>query len=183
MKRIIIIGNSGYGKTWLGERIAALLGIPPIGLDSIFWEPGGYNRKKDEQEIQADLKRIQASDSWLAEGVFGHLFSELIAFADTLIYTGLTWEQCRKNLINRGSESSRQLDPKKAEKNFQALLDWASVYEIRNSKASKNYHSTLFDGFVGDKHRVRSRDEADPLLKRMSANHVLQLGTQKAAPG
>jgi adenylate kinase family enzyme len=165
MKKIIIIGNSGSGKTWLGERIAAVLGIPHITLDSIFWEPGGYNRERNALEIEADLTKIQGFDSWVAEGVFGHLVDKLIGFADTLIYTDLPWKECRRSLMNRGSESSRQLEAKKAEENFQALLGWASAYETRDSKASKKYHGSLFEGFAGDKHRVYSRDDADLLSK------------------
>jgi len=123
VNKIIIVGNSGSGKTWMSERMARLLGIRHITLDVIFWEAGGYNRKRDAHEIQADLKEIQNSSTWLVEGVFGHLVDVLMAFTDTLIYMDLPWEECKKNLLSRGSESSRQLDPKKAEENFHALLE------------------------------------------------------------
>ena len=173
MKKIIIIGNSGSGKTWLGEKMAAVLGIAHISLDSIFWQLGGYNRKRNDVEIETDLKRIQDSESWLAEGVFGHLADQLVPFADALIYIDMPWEECRSNLLNRGSESSRQLDPVKAEENFQALLKWASAYETRDSKASKKYHDLLFGCFSGERYVVRSRDEAHLLLEKGSANPPL----------
>ena len=48
-------------------------GIPHVPLDSIFWEPGGYNRKRTELEIEAELKKIQGSGCWLVEGVFGQI--------------------------------------------------------------------------------------------------------------
>lgn len=167
MNKIIIVGNSGSGKTWLGERTARLLGIRHIALDIIFWEAGGYNRKRDAQEIQADLKEIKNSSTWLVEGVFGHLLDMLMDFTDTLIYMDLPWEECKKNLLSRGSESSRQLDPKKAEKNFHALLEWAEAYETRDGKASKMYHDTFFASFSGDKYRICSRDDAEQLLKML----------------
>lgn len=94
MKKVIVIGNAGSGKTWLGKKMAAALGIPHIPLDSIFWMPGGYNLKRKDPEVEADLKRIQGSECWLAEGVFGHLVDQLISFADTLIYLDLPWEEC-----------------------------------------------------------------------------------------
>jgi adenylate kinase family enzyme len=170
MNKIIIVGNSGSGKTWLGKRTALLLGIRHITLDSIFWEPGGYNRKRDAHEIQADLKEIQNSDTWLVEGVFGHLVDELMAFSDTLIYMNLPWEECKINLLSRGSESAKQRDPRKAEENFNALIEWAAAYETRDSKASKIYHDFLFDGFSRDKYRVCSRDDAEQLLKSLPTN-------------
>lgn len=166
MNKIIIIGNSGSGKTWLGKKLAAVLGISHISLDNIFWAPGGYNRKRNEADVEADIKRIQNSRTWIAEGVFGHIVEPLTVFADTLIYINLSMDECRNNLLNRGSESSRQLDPKKAEENFQSLLKWASEYEVRDSKASKRYHSCLFEGFSGQRHMISSRSEINALLEK-----------------
>ena len=168
-KKIIIIGNSGSGKTWLATRIAVIFGMPHIALDDIFWEPGGYNLKRKDLEIETDLKRIQESKFWVVEGVFGHLVDQLVSFGDMLIYLNLPWEECRKNLLNRGSESSRQLDPRKAEENFNALLEWASKYGNRSGKASKRYHRLLFNGFWGEKYRVCNRDEIDQLLEKISS--------------
>jgi adenylate kinase family enzyme len=165
MNKIIIIGNSGSGKTWLGKRLASVLGISHISLDNIFWDPGGYNRKRNDFDVEADIKRIQSSESWIAEGVFGHLIEPLTALAETLIYINLSWGECRNNLLDRGSESSRQLDPRKAEENFQSLLEWASEYETRDSKASKRYHNFLFESFSGQKHIVSNRDEVDQLIE------------------
>ena len=86
----------------------ATLNIPYIELDTIFWKPGGYNEKREDPDIEADLKKIQGSDNWRAEGVFGHLGDYIVPFADTLVYTDLPWDECKRNLINRGPESSRQ---------------------------------------------------------------------------
>ena len=170
MNKIIIMGNSGSGKTWMGKRLASVLGISHISLDNIFWEPGGYNRKRNDFDVEADLKSIQSSESWIVEGVFGHLIEPLTTFAETLIYITLPWGECRNNLLNRGSESCRQLDPIKAEENFQSLLVWASEYETRKSKASKRYHNFLFDSFSGQKHMVSSRNEINELLEKINAN-------------
>ncbi len=99
MNKIIIIGNSGSGKTWLGKRTARHFGIHHIALDVVYWEVGGYNRKRDAREIQADLKKIQNSGTWVVEGIFGHLVDEFMAFAEALIYMDLPWEECKKNLL------------------------------------------------------------------------------------
>jgi adenylate kinase family enzyme len=44
--RIIIIGNSGSGKTWLARQLAEDAPCPVIHLDDIFWEPGGFDKPK-----------------------------------------------------------------------------------------------------------------------------------------
>lgn len=49
------------------------------------------------------------------------------------------------------SEPAKQQDPGRAEENFRALLSWASEYEHRTTKASKQYHTQLFNNFTGEK--------------------------------
>jgi adenylate kinase family enzyme len=167
MKRIIVFGNSGSGKTWIGQKIVQLLRIPYFGLDSIFWEPDGYNRQRHDSDIETDLAKISMLSEWLTEGVFGHLIDKIISRADTVIYINPPWDECKSNLISRGSESSKQLDPVNAEDNFQALLKWASEYYTRESKASKKYHITLFDNFTGQKYLVNDRNEMNQLLNEI----------------
>lgn len=183
MNRIIIIGNSGSGKTWLGKKLASVLGIQHISLDNIFWEPGGYNHKRSDFDVEADIKNIQRSESWVTEGVFGHLVEPITAFADTLIYINLPWNECKNNLLNRGSESSGQLKPKKTEESFKSLLKWASEYETRDSKSSKGSHSLLFERFSGQKYLVFNRNEIEQLIEKC-ALHVkgfkpLKIGEDK----
>ncbi len=180
MKKILIIGNSGSGKTWLGNRLSAVLEIPHFGLDNIFWEPGGHNHKKGEADVTAELREIQKAPSWIVEGVFGHLADQLSAFADTIVYLDLPWDECRNNLLKRGAESSSTPDPINAENNLHLLLDWASAYDTRDSKASKKYHCLLFESFRGVQHRIKSRDAIDQFIANASADPARNLGTLSA---
>jgi adenylate kinase family enzyme len=51
MKRILIIGNSGSGKSWLAAQLAERLTIREVNLDTIVWQPGGFNQKRSQHEI------------------------------------------------------------------------------------------------------------------------------------
>jgi adenylate kinase family enzyme len=48
---MIIVGNSGSGKTWLAKKLAKVEGCQVIHLDNIFWEPGGFDRKRSPEEV------------------------------------------------------------------------------------------------------------------------------------
>lgn len=45
--KIVIIGNSGGGKTWLANNLSSIYSAPIIHFNEIFWEPGGFDKKED----------------------------------------------------------------------------------------------------------------------------------------
>ena len=49
--KTIIIGNGGSGKTWLARRLVAGGDTPIIHLDDLFWEPGGFDKKRGADEV------------------------------------------------------------------------------------------------------------------------------------
>lgn len=46
MKRVVIIGNSGAGKSWLSARLSAKIGARDVHLDTFLGEPDGYNHNQ-----------------------------------------------------------------------------------------------------------------------------------------
>jgi hypothetical protein len=83
--------------------------------------------------------------------VFGELAEAFCHTADYLIWLDLDWETCSKQLLDRGSESSKQRDPQAAEEYFAKLLRWASEYWQREGLRSYHGHKVLFEQFSGDK--------------------------------
>ena len=47
LRRVVIVGNAGSGKSWLAERLAHALSVTAIDLDLIHWLPGGYNAARE----------------------------------------------------------------------------------------------------------------------------------------
>lgn len=164
MKKILIIGNSGSGKSWLSERLSRKLELQEVNLDSIVWEPGGYNQKRSTSAIESEIISIKSQYSWVVEGVFGALAEQLISSADMLLFLDLEWSECEVSLYARGSESAKQLDAEQAEMNFRALLKWASEYSVRESKNSRKFHEQLFSDFHGTKVRFTERAKVNEFV-------------------
>ena len=40
MRRVVILGRGGAGKSVLARALSELTGLPTIELDSLFWQPG-----------------------------------------------------------------------------------------------------------------------------------------------
>ncbi|MFB0592349.1 AAA family ATPase [Aeromonas hydrophila] len=170
MKRILIIGNSGSGKSWLAARLAEGLTIREVNLDTIVWQTGGFNQKRPQHEIDQAIQTLAQEPSWVVEGVFGALAEQLLDAADTLLFLDLDWSVCRDSLLSLGSQSARQRDAMAAEKNFQKLLVWALAYGQRASKSSRQSHRELFDRFPNAKHRFTTRAEVNSYLTQLTTH-------------
>jgi adenylate kinase family enzyme len=80
--KTIIIGNSGSGKTWLANRLAANTETPVIHLDELFWQPGGFDQKRPLSEVERLIEQSKQRPSWIVEGVFGELAERYFDGAD-----------------------------------------------------------------------------------------------------
>ncbi|MAX65339.1 MAG: hypothetical protein CME66_00225 [Halobacteriovoraceae bacterium] len=100
--KLLILGNSGSGKSWLGKKLAQKFDCILIGMDKFYWEPGGFNKKRDLKLVKKDIQSSTSTGSWICEGVFGKIADMAIESASMVILLDLTWEDCKKNLMNRG---------------------------------------------------------------------------------
>ena len=66
MKRVLVIGSGGAGKSTFATRLGARLGLPVIHLDRVYWQPGWVETPKDEW-----LRKVEemcAADAWVMDG-------------------------------------------------------------------------------------------------------------------
>ena len=53
--RILIIGNSGSGKSTVAKALAGRHSLAQLDLDSIVWEPGQVAIERPRLQVMADL--------------------------------------------------------------------------------------------------------------------------------
>jgi adenylate kinase family enzyme len=164
-KRVVIIGNSGSGKSHLAAQIAAKDNRLVIALDELFWLPGGHNQKRPAGEVRTQIARLRNEECWVVEGVFGDLARAFLERAELLIWLDMDWETCRSSLTSRGSESSKQLDPDAAEVAFEKLPIWASEYWNRTTPSSHSGHHDLVGGFTGKSMVFTQRSQLTELVQ------------------
>ncbi|MFN9069066.1 MAG: AAA family ATPase [Bdellovibrionales bacterium] len=157
LQRIVIIGNSGSGKSHLARQLSSKLGFQIIHFDEHFWEPGGFNKKRLPEIVHSEIKQLSLKEKWIMEGVFGDLAATALENATALIFLNKPWDECRSALLERGSESSKQLDPAVAEKNFKELMSWAEAYTQRENSRSLKGHTRLYTDFKGSKFLFQDR--------------------------
>ena len=171
--KIVIIGNSGSGKTWLASRMAATMPASVVHLDDIFWEPGGFDKKRDREEVELLIQQSKAGTAWIVEGVFGELAQQYLDVAELFVWLDIDWHICQTRLEKRGSESKIHLDREQSEEGLRKLTEWASSYYQRRDLSSYDGHKSLFKKFSGNKVRLMSRSDVDKFVKKRFARHTL----------
>jgi adenylate kinase family enzyme len=146
--RLVVIGNSGSGKSTFAERVGAALSLPIHDLDVLYWQ--GEGQEREEGEARALVHEVAVGSSWVIEGVWGSLIEVALARATALVWLDFSWDECREGLLQRGlHHGMNPSDP-------DALLVWANAHCSRLPA-----YADLYDAFSGHKERLRTRREVE----------------------
>ena len=99
MQRILIVGNSGGGKSTLALRLGETLGLPVVHLDVLFWKPGWVER--DDDEFRARVAEALAAPSWIMDGNFGGTWDLRMPAADIIVWIDQPQLVCLFRAISR----------------------------------------------------------------------------------
>lgn len=84
MRRIIVVGSQGSGKTRLARDLGRKLGLPVVHLDVLYWRPRW--KASDKASFRTRIAEAIANDAWVVDGSFSGLAFDLtIARADVLV--------------------------------------------------------------------------------------------------
>ena len=161
--RTVVVGNSGSGKTWLAKRLGEKTGATIVHLDDLFWEPGGFTRKRSADEVARLIELSGAEADWIAEGVYGDLVGQFAPFAHTLLWLDLPWSVCKRRIESRASESVPRMS-EEAESGLRDLVVWAEAYYSRVNSCSEAAHLDLFSTFPRERLRLCSEEQVREYL-------------------
>lgn len=99
MKRILIIGCSGAGKTTLSIKLVQKLGIELISLDQNYWNAGWTKPSKIEWSRRVGI--LMKKDRWIIDGNYGGTLELRIKRADTVIFLNYSTVVCLTRVIKR----------------------------------------------------------------------------------
>ena len=162
---MIIVGNSGSGKTWLANNLAKVIGCQVIHFDHIFWEPGGFDKKRSPEVVTKMIDESKQGVSWIAEGVFGELAEKFIERAQYFVWLDIDWPICKDRLLKRGSESKRHMGREESAEGLRELVAWAARYYERKNARSYEGHKKLMNSFHGEIIYINSEENAVRLVK------------------
>ena len=163
LKRVVVFGNSGSGKSTYAKRLAAAGGCPHLDLDTIAWEPEAATptRRSLEASRPDILAFVESTNDWVIEGCYADLLAVALDHATDLVFLNPGAETCVENARNRPWEPHKYATPEAQDANLGMLIDWIKAYDQRTDEFSHVAHRRLFDGFSGQKLEFLSnaRDE------------------------
>ncbi len=155
----VILGNSGSGKTTLALRLGQALGLTPLDLDTVYWEPDqpGVARPKAEavRELQAQLGD---QSRWIVEGCYETLAASLLPLHPQLIWLDPGQAACQAHCRARPWEPHKYPNKEAQDANLAMLLKWVEDHYRLTGAMSHAAHKALFENYAGPKHHVRSTD-------------------------
>jgi adenylate kinase family enzyme len=92
VKRVLVTGPTGAGKSQLAGKLGALLEIPVLHLDTLFWKPGWVATPPDEWE--ALQRRELAEEAWVADAQYDDMLPDWIGAADTVVFVDVSAARC-----------------------------------------------------------------------------------------
>lgn len=99
MKRILVIGSGGAGKSTISRDLSKILNIQVIHLDTHFWLPGWVQLESEKWTKRVD--ELIAQDSWIMDGNYNGTLDKRFKRADTIFYMDFSRCRCLFNAIKR----------------------------------------------------------------------------------
>lgn len=99
MKKVVVIGCGGSGKSVFSRSFAELSGLPLYHLDNIWWREDGTNITREK--FDTVLGGILATDEWIIDGNYQRTMERRIAASDTVIFFDLPVETCVEGIMAR----------------------------------------------------------------------------------
>ena len=99
MKRVIVIGSGGAGKSTLARALGQRLELPVVHLDAHFWQAGWKERNRaDWLEWQ---RNALLEPCWIVDGNYGGTLDVRLEAADTVIFLDLPPIICVARALGR----------------------------------------------------------------------------------
>ena len=106
MKKVLVIGAGGAGKSTLARRLGAALKLEVIHLDKFYWRPGWV--KPADDEWRREIAALIARDAWVMDGNYTRTLAQRLAACDTVIFldfarTVCLWRVIKRRILYRAS--------------------------------------------------------------------------------
>ncbi len=107
MKKVIVIGCPGSGKSVFSAALSQKTGLPLCHLDMLYWNP---DRTTVSREVFDDrLNSVIESDQWIIDGNYGRTMEVRMMAADAVFFLDYPTEVCLEGIRERRGKARPDL--------------------------------------------------------------------------
>ena len=161
MKRVIVIGCPGSGKTTFAKKLHKNTGLPLYYLDAIWHKPDKSHISREEFDQR--ILEIFATDEWIIDGNYGRTVEMRLKECDTVILFDLPTEVCLQGATERLGKGRYDLPwiEKEIDPEFERF-----IRDFADNSLPRLYE--LIEKYREEKQVIifNSRKEADDFIKK-----------------
>ena len=159
LKKIIVIGCPGSGKSTFSRALHLQTGIPLYHLDLLYWNA---DRTTVEKSVFLErLSRVLGEDEWIVDGNYGSTMELRLAACDTVFFLDYPLETCLDGIRERRGKPREDLPWIETEEDGE-FLEFIKQYGERQ-------RPTVLDLLKKYRHKnvviLKSREQADHFLR------------------
>lgn len=99
MRKVIVIGSSGAGKSTFARKLRDKTGLPLYYLDMLWHKPDRTTVTREE--FDAKLEKLLKQDQWILDGNFQRTLETRLMACDTVFLLDYPLEVCLVSVENR----------------------------------------------------------------------------------
>lgn len=167
MKKIIVIGSPGAGKSSFSKKLKNITKLPLYHIDMLYHKKDGTHITKEE--LEEKLKEIFKTDKWIIDGNYQKTLELRINECDTIFLLDFPTQVCLEGAKSRIGQKRDDLPwvEEKLDENFkQCIINFTNeklpqIYKLLD-KYKMNHSIFIF----------KSRDEADNYIRNMEKKYA-----------
>jgi adenylate kinase family enzyme len=99
MRRVLVVGCPGAGKSTFARRLGERLSLPVIHLDLHYWHPGW--RPSESTQWREKCAALAAAPDWVMDGAYSSTYDIRMPRADTLLWLDYPRHTCLRRVLWR----------------------------------------------------------------------------------
>ena len=162
MKKVIVIGCPGSGKSTFSRVLQVKTGLPLFYLDMMYWNPD--KTKKEKTVFLESLASALQKDEWIIDGNYASTMEARLQACDTVFFLDYPLDVCLNGIRERRGKERPDMPWYETEKEDPEFLAFIKSFEEQSRPAiiellKKNPQKTVVV--------FSDRREADEYLKNV----------------